>query len=138
MKQKQLKQLWEDTVYERGQALVTLLFFALMGITVTAAASMIILSNSLSGMKFQEGSIVYEVAQSGVNNALLRLLRNPAYTGEVLPVGSGSATITVIAAGANAYTVRSVGTLGNFRRTIQADITYTNDLLQVTSQKEVN
>jgi hypothetical protein len=137
MKQKHFKQHWEDKGYERGQALVILLFFSLIGITIISTTVMMVLANSLSGMRLQEGSVVYTIAQSGVENALLRLLRDPAYTGEVLSVGSGSATITVTANGVNAYKVLSVGSLGNFKRTVQADVAYSNNVLQITSKKEV-
>ena len=74
---------------ERGQALLTLLFFAIVGTTITSAAIVMILVNSLSGSKQQEGQIAYDIAQSGAENGLLRLIRNPTYTGETLPVGRG-------------------------------------------------
>ena len=77
----------------KGQALIILLFFAIIAINVTAAATVIILVNSLSGSKFQQGTVAYEIAQAGAENARLRLLRDPNYTGETLAVGNGNAVI---------------------------------------------
>jgi len=124
---------------EKGQALITLLFFTIIGVTVTSAAIVMILLNSLSGMKQQQGEIAYEIAESGADNGLIRLLRNPAYTGETLPVGSGSATITVTGTGTSGspYVILSKGTNGLFVREVQVTATYQNNLLTVSSRKEV-
>ncbi len=120
----------------KGQALITLLFFTLIATTVTSAAVLIILINSLNGAKFQQGSVAYEIAQSGVENAKLRLLRDASYDGEVLPVGAGSATVTVSKVGTE-YTILSKGQIGNFTRQIQLVATYSASLFTVSSQQEI-
>jgi len=122
-----------------GQALITLLFFTVIGVTITSAAVVMILVNSLSGTKQQQGEVAYEIAQSGAENGLIRLLRNPSYAGETLPVGSGSATITVTGSGTsgNPYVIVSKGTNGIFVREMQVTATYQNNLLTVTARKEI-
>ena len=129
----------KNETVEKGQALITLLFFTIIGVTVTSAAVVMILVNSLSGTKQQQGEVAYEIAQSGAENGIIRLLRNPSYTGETLPVGSGSATITVTGSGtvANPYVILSKGTNGIFVREVQVNATYQGNLLSVTSRKEV-
>ena len=124
---------------EKGQALITLLFFTVIGVTVTSAAVVMIMVNALSGTKQQQGEIAYEIAQSGAENGMIRLLRNPNYTGETLPVGGGSATITVTGSGTsgNPYVILSKGTNGAFIREVQVTATYQNNLLTVTGRKEV-
>lgn len=123
---------------ERGQALITLLFFAIVGITITSAAVVMILVNSLSGTKQQQGEIAYDIAQSGAENGLLRLIRDPTYTGETLPIGNGSATITVTGSGTaiSPYVILSKGSVGSFMREEQITATYQNDLLTVTARGE--
>lgn len=120
----------------KGQALITLLFFTIIATTVTSAAVVMIITNSLSGAKLQQGSIAYEVAQTGVENARLRLLRNPNYQGETLPVGQGNVVITVSKSNGN-YTIISKGTIGNFTRQIQVIADYTNNLFTVKSEEEI-
>ena len=120
---------------QRGQALITLLFFMIIAMTVTSAAIIMILINSLSGMKLQEGEIAYQVARSGGENAVLRLLRNPNYTGETLAVGGGTAVVTV--SGSAPYVILSEGRNGNFLRRVEITADYVNNLLTVTSQREV-
>ena len=124
----------------KGQALLTLLIFTIIGITVTSGAVVMIMVNSLSGTKQQQSEITYEIAQSGADNGLIRVLRTPTtYTGETLAVGSGSATITVTGNGGSTtpFIIISKGTNGNFVRTIQVTATYQNNVLTVTSRKEI-
>jgi len=120
----------------KGQALITLLFFTVIAITVTSAAVIIIMTNSLSGAKFQQGEIAYSIAKTGTENAKLRLLRNPDYAGEVLTVGDGEAEVTVTKNG-NQYAIVSKGTIGNFMKQIQINATYSNELLTINSQEEI-
>jgi hypothetical protein len=123
----------------RGQALITLLFFTVIGVTVTSAAVVMLLVNSLSGTKQQQGMIAQSIAQSGAETGLLRLLREPSYTGETVTIGSGTATITVTGSGTTGspYVIVSKGTTGAFVRTMQITATYQNNVLAVISRKEI-
>ncbi|MBI2613771.1 MAG: hypothetical protein HYW62_03285 [Candidatus Levybacteria bacterium] len=120
---------------QKGQALITLLFFVLISLTITSGAIIIIIANSISASKLQEGTSAYYTAESGVENALLRLLRDPNYAGETLTVGTGTAVITVT--GANPKTVVSVGQNGNFKRTVQAQMNYSNGYYTFSNWKEL-
>ena len=119
----------------RGQALITLLFFVLISLTITSAAIIIIIINSITAGKFQEGVLAHAAAESGMENALLRVLRDPDYAGETIAVGSSTVTITVV--GANPKTVTSVGQNGNFERTIQAELSYSSGFYTVSNWKEI-
>lgn len=118
----------------KGQALITLLFFMAVGVTVTTAAVVVMLTTSLSTSTFQQGNIAYFMAESGIENALLRLLRDPNYSGETLAVLDGTATISV--SGTNPKVIVSQGWVGNFSRKIRAEASYTNEVLTTTSVKE--
>ena len=125
--------------HEVGQALITLLFFTIIAVTIISAAVTMILVNSQSGTKLQLGEEAYQVARGGAENAVLRLLRDPGYSGETLTIGSGTAVITVSGdgSGGNPFVVNSSGTIGNTTRKVQVTATYINNLLSVTSQREV-
>ncbi len=121
--------------FQRGQALVTLLFFVLISLTITSGAIIIIITNSISASKFAEGTQAYYTAESGVENALLRLLRDPNYAGETLVVGDGTAAITVT--GTNPKTVVSVGQNGNLKRKVSAQMNYGNGYYTFSNWKEL-
>ena len=121
---------------QKGQALVTLLVFTIVAITITSAAVVIILTNSIGTSKLEQGTNAYYSAESGAENALLRLLRDPNYTGETLPVDDATVLISVSNVGST-YTVTSDATLGNFLRSIEVTATVVNNILTVDSWKEV-
>lgn len=126
---------------QRGQALITLLVFMIIGLTITSASMVMILVNSSSGMRQQQGELAYQVAQSGAENAVLRVLRTPPpqYSGETLAIGSGQAIITVTGSGTSAspYVIVSRGQVGNFVRQIEIRAEYQNNLFQIVSEREV-
>ena len=123
-------------IKEKGQALVTLLFFVVIALTITSAAIIIIITNSISSSKLMGGELAYYAAESGIENALLRLLRDPDYAGETLTIED--VTVTVTATGsANTKTVVSVGENGNFKRTVQAQMTYNSGYYSFSNWKEL-
>ena len=126
--------------FQRGQALITLLFFALISLTITSAAVIIIMVNSSAIGKLQEGVLAYSAAESGIENALLHLLRDPNYTGvgETLTVDNASVIVTISPAG-NSFpkTVTAIGTNGKFKRTVQAQMDYSNGYYTISNWKEL-
>ena len=123
-------------IQKKGQTLVLLLIYVLVALLITSAAVAIAITNSRGTDKVYQGVTAYDVAESGAETAMLKLLRDPSYTGETLTVNSGTATITIM--GTNIKTVTSRGTLGNFTRSIQATADTSNNVLTVTSWKELN
>ena len=121
--------------YMRGQVLLMLLVFSVIGLLVTSAATTLVLVNSANAQKTQAGLTTLHVAESGMENALLRFLRNPGYTVETLTVGEGTATITI--SGSGPFLITSVGRVGSFSRTIQVTVDYNNNILTVTSWREI-
>lgn len=121
-----------------GQTLLSLLLVAVIGITVATGATMLIIINSQSGLKVQLGETAYSIAQSGADNAVLRLLRDPTYTGESnLPVDGGYANITV-SSNNGIFIATSSGSINNFVRKIQVVAHYTSDYqLVIDSRKEI-
>jgi hypothetical protein len=122
---------------ERGQAFITLIIIAALGIIIATTAAIIIVINSQSGMELQQGIVAYDIAESGAENALLHLLRNPEYTGEAnLAVGQGTVNISVENV-SGIYTITSQGILGNYKRTVQIMAHYdTDNVLRVDKRME--
>jgi len=118
-----------------GQALVVLLFYMIIAITLSTTAVAVMVSNSLSVTRSEQSAIAIEIAEAGAQNAVIRLLRATDYTGETLTVGGGSATVTV--SGGNTKTIISTGTIADFSRTVQVTVTLTGGVLSVTSWSEL-
>ena len=120
---------------QQGQTLVLLLIFMVVAIMITTASVAMIVTNIKATDKISQGTTAMDVAESGAENAVIKLLRDPAYTGETLPVGGGQAVITI--SGTNPKTILVKGTLNNFTRTIQVIVDTTNNISTVTSWKEL-
>ena len=118
----------------KGQGLIVLIVLVAMALTIISSAVTSNVINAISTTRTQEGESARDIAESGIENALLRLLRDSSYAGETLPVGEGSATITV--SGTNPKTIVSVGNISTYRRTITVTATETNGVLSVTTWSE--
>lgn len=120
--------------FQSGNSLIMLLVFSVVATTVAAAAVAVIINVSQASGKVEGRVMAAQVAESGMENALMRLLRNPNYTGEILPVGTGTATISVT--GTTTKTITSIGRINNFLQTIEVIVTYNDSIMSVSSWKE--
>ena len=119
---------------EQGQTLITLLVFMVIGITIVSSAALVLAANMLSTTTTEQGQMAYYVAESGAEDGMLHMLRNPLYddTYSPLPSTDGQATIKI-----HSGTITSVGKSGNTVRKVQVQTTYTGGVLTVTSWKEI-
>lgn len=122
--------------HNSGQTLVVLLVFMVVAITVISAAVVVTVISSQSTSIFSLGEGAFAISESGAENALMRLLRDPDYSGETLVVGNGTAIISVSNNGNNKI-ITSVGINGNYTRTIEIVTSYTNNVLTITSWREI-
>jgi hypothetical protein len=123
-----------------GQALVTILFIGIIGITIATAAAIFALENMRSASVSEQGVDAYYIAEAGVQEGLIRILRDPNYkgtqVGQPLIIGDGSAVISTSSAGTN-ITITSIGTYHNSVRKVQAKTVYNNGVLTISSWKEI-
>lgn len=94
-----------------------------------------IVVNSKATDKLFQGTTAREVAESGAETAIIKLLRDPSYLGETVAVGDGQAVITVT--GINPKIIESRGIVNNFTRTVQVTADVTNGIVTVTLWKEI-
>lgn len=127
---------------QKGQALITMIFVSVIGITIISAAAIFILQNIQGANVAQQGLGAYYLAETGAQEALLRLVRDPSYTGTavnqplVVQNGSFSGTVTIQTSTASGKVI-SIGNYNNAQRKIQVNFVYNNSTLTVSSWKEV-
>ena len=78
-----------------GQALVMLLVFVAAGVMITMVAVSLALVNYQLSAKQAQGEHAYFLAESGAENALIRLLRDSSYLGETMSFDGGTITATI-------------------------------------------
>ncbi len=120
---------------QKGQTLVILLAYMVIAVIVTTASIALVINSSKGTDKIYQGANALDIAESGAETAMIKLLRDPFYVGETVTVGGGQAVITVT--GTNPKTVLSKGTLNNFTRTVQVIVDTTNNVMTATSWKEI-
>lgn len=120
---------------QAGQALVPLLIFVVMGMMIITLIVPLVIVNSQNAQTYLVGEQTLSIAETGIENAMMRLLRNASYTGETLPVGSGQAVVTV--SGTQPYVITSVGSLNQQTRTVVVQASRSAGLFKVTSWQEV-
>lgn len=125
----------EINYYRKGQTLVILLTYMLIAIIVTTASIALVLNSAKGADKLYQGNNSLEIAESGAESAMIKLLRDTNYSGETISVGGGQATITVT--GINPKIIHSKGTINNSTRIIQVTVNTSNNTMTVTSWKEI-
>lgn len=124
------------TSQQGGYILVTLLVVAVVGIMISTTAVSWVIDNTQGSSNLQQSSITLAAAESGAENAILSLLRNPSYTGEILTIDSTTVTITITGNGEKTIIVQAVQ--GSFSRKLEIITNYVDSILTVTSWKEIS
>ncbi len=122
--------------HNSGQVLVALLYIMVIGILVTTAAVYAVIGNTQATSVFEAGTLALSAAESGAENGLLRLVRNPAYTGETL-VMSANQSSTVTVSSASGIVLTSQGTYGTVSKQIEVRLHYNGGELVVDSWREL-
>lgn len=127
-----------------GQTIVMLLVFMAVAITITTASVILSISNSQTNTRLQSSNEALAIAESGMENALIRLLRDPSYIGETnLPVGDGKVTINITNSGTcpvgqqNPTLITSTGVLGSYTRTVQAFGCFAGVIFNISSWQQI-
>ncbi|MCX7997277.1 MAG: hypothetical protein N2691_06030 [Patescibacteria group bacterium] len=122
--------------HQSGMIVITVVVFMMVAILITTAATLTTVVNTRNTTLYEYGTRAYAMAESGAENALLTLLRNPGYTGETLTLDGGTVTVSVTRAGSN-RTITSTSNLDTFTRSVQVEVTYINNVMTITSWREV-
>ena len=129
-----MKKYNQKIIQKSGQALTSLLIIMFVGLTIIATSSALINTSLSSTASLLEANDAYVVAESGAEDALLKILRNPSYTGGTLPFITGQASVSI--ASTNPFTFVSQGTVGQHQRSIRVIINNNNGIMTVSSWKE--
>jgi len=114
----------------KGQTLVTLLVFTVVAIAVTSTAVAITVNITRATTMVESRIIASQAAESGIENAIIRILRDPDYAGESLQIGDTIVDTSV--AGTDPVVITAVATYGSYVQTLQVTITNSDNQLTVS------
>ena len=116
---------------EVGQTLVSLLVFSVVALAVTTTAISVTINTSQATQAVENRVYIQHAAQSGIENALLMLLRDPTYGGETITIDDVTIVTTIV--GSDPYTITATADNTRFSHTEEAVVTYTNNILTISS-----
>jgi hypothetical protein len=117
---------------QKGQAIVTLLFIMVISVSIITSVVIVASNNLASGSNLEQGTVAYYAAEAGAENALIRLIRDSGYNGEILAVDGATVTIQV-----TGNTITSIAEYGNSIRKVEVQTLYNNNVRSVVSWKEI-
>ncbi|MFH0805067.1 MAG: hypothetical protein V1916_02635, partial [Patescibacteria group bacterium] len=111
-------------------ALIAVVIILAVTLSVAMSLSGLGVTESRRGLLQQQGGEAFAAADSCLQEAYVRLRRDPNFAAGSLNVGGSSCTITVVAAGSD-RTITSTGTTGSISRRLESRITLSAGVVQV-------
>ena len=120
---------------QKGQTLVSLLI--IIAVTILAVASAIVSASLSSTTAITTISDkVYYSAETGAEEALIKLLRDPSYPGETLGLAGINVEITVSSPSPTERVITSTASTNSIKRRVDVSAQFLNNILTVTSWDE--
>jgi len=121
---------------QTGTALLTLVIFVAASMLIIGGAVMVSIIGTQETSKISLGEKAYHLAEAGIENAVIRLLRDPSYAGETLTVDDGIVTISV--SGLDTKIITAESQINELKRKIQVIGTYEENRFVPASWKEID
>jgi hypothetical protein len=110
----------------QGQAMVTVLFVCIIGMLIVTGALYGVYNAIGMSSQSELGLLAGSAAEIGIENALIRFIRDPSYTGETMLLGNDRSVI-ITSGGTPKTTITATGSVGSITRRIQTIVYYNND-----------
>lgn len=120
---------------QKGQALIMVILIGIIALIAVVSAATLVISELKKNTAVSFGVSQYQITYGALENALMRLLRDPNYTGETVMLGSSTCVVTV--SGSLAKTVEVRCSDGTYSRKIGATVTFTNGVMAVSGISEI-
>lgn len=121
---------------QKGQALISILLIMSLAVLVVSSA---LVSTSLSktaGISTESDRVLYS-AETGVEEALIKLLRDPNYQTDSFTFDGVLVNIRIENPNPNQVTITSEALADNLKRTVEVLATFEDNILTITNWKQV-
>jgi hypothetical protein len=110
--------------FKEGQALIGVLAVIAVSIVLVSSLMMNSLISADSSLKLRQSSIAISAADSYMQNALIKIIRDPNYTGETLTLDNGRVIIEVTGDNPKNVSIKSINSQNDILRQLSADVGY--------------
>lgn len=121
---------------QRGQALLVVTLIGVIALIAVVSATTLLISELKKSTVTTRGLAEYQITYGVLENALLRLLRDPNWAGETVTLGTSTCVVTVTGA-LSAKTIETSCTDGNYVRNITASAAFEDGIMSVSTITEV-
>lgn len=123
-----------------GQTLIALLIFMMLAITITTTSVTITIINAQTTNSYSFGQQAFQAAETGIEDALEQLMRNPNYTitNGTLALNSNT-NVKINVSGTTTKTITSEATvtgIGTYVRKITATATIASNIVTLQTWDE--
>ncbi|MBU1970320.1 hypothetical protein KJ605_00875, partial [Patescibacteria group bacterium] len=119
-----------------GQILTSVLVFVAFGLSVIALSAALTIISMQNTAKYPQSEQALGFAELGVEEAMLRLIRDPAYAGGALLIEDASIFLE-ISGDAETKTITSNASYSGFNKKVQVQVSLANHKLTLLSWKQV-
>lgn len=120
-----------------GQVLVSVLIFMSFGLVIITMSAALTVINMQNTMKYAESARALNYAEAGAEEGIMRLIRDPSYSGGTLPLDSAVITLTVLTNGTN-KTLTSTAVYNGFTKKVLVQLSLAGGIVSVTTWNEIN
>lgn len=114
---------------KKGTAMIILLLIMSVAMSMVGAAVVTIMSATQKTSFSEQGVVGLKIAESGAEEALIRILRDPNYTGGTLTIDEGNATIQVT--GSTIKTITVTTDYAQVNQRVVVTVNTAGDLLKI-------
>jgi len=100
---------------------MTVLIISVIALSIGVAVALLGSNELIFGLTAEQSHSLLQQADGCAEEAYLRLKKDPAYTGGSIPYADGTCTV-VVTGGGSTRTVTSTLTIGNFTKSVEADV----------------
>lgn len=120
---------------QQGAALIMVVLIGVIALVAVVSATTLVISELRKNTVTIYGVTQYQITYGALENAFMRLLRNPNYTGETITLADSTCYITVT--GDSTKTVEVRCTNGSYVRKTGATVTFADGLMTVSGITEL-
>lgn len=119
-----------------GNILVVVLVLMVVGITIVSMSLALVITTSQSMGGAMESDRMRAAVEGGIENAILKLLRNPSYAGESMVI-DGVAVVVTVTQGAQT-TIIATATSGEYKQRYRVLLERISGVLTVVSWQQTD
>jgi hypothetical protein len=120
-----------------GQILTSVLVFMAFGLSIVALSATLTIISMQNTAKYSQSEQASIYAEAGAEEAVLRLIRDPSYSGGNFPVATGATVVIQVATSGEIRTITSTATYNGFTKKVLAQVNLANSKVTLVSWKQI-